>query len=99
MSNAFAQPHRNAITFTSRALEVLTREELVAVAHHEVGHLAEGGLAGQRRWLVVPPLVMVGALPTIVAAFHWVGALFVMVGSLVLFTWLTREMTSPEGGF
>lgn len=90
MSNAFAQRHCDSITFTSRALEVLTREELVAVAHHEVGHLAEGGPAGYRRWLVVPLLVMLGALPTIVAAFHWVGALVVLVGALVLVTWLMR---------
>ena len=95
-SNAFAQPHRDTITFTARALEVLSEDEVLAIAHHEVGHLGERGLARGRRWLVVPLLVALGAMRPIVAAFDWVGAVVVFVVIFVVVRWVTHRSRRSE---
>lgn len=95
-SNAFAQPHRDTITFTSRALELLSPAEILAVAHHEVGHLREAGLVRGRRWLVMPLLVALGAMRPIVAAFDWVGAVVVFVVIFVVVQWVTHRSRRSE---
>lgn len=41
MANAFAWPTMNSLTFTKRALDILTDSEIRAICAHELGHLME----------------------------------------------------------
>lgn len=82
-ANAFAVPLRGVVVFTEGARRILDEEELRAVAHHELSHLAEPRAVTLRRFLPLLPLVVLAASRPIAHHFGTSGFMIAILGALV----------------
>ncbi len=78
--NAFAFPWRGTVAFTSRAIAVLTEDELESVALHELGHLAESAVASRIRLATLFAWIPIAAVKPVLGSLDTSGvAAFVVV--------------------
>lgn len=95
--NAFALPWQGKIAFTSRAVEVLSSEELESVAMHELGHMAESPSAStvrQTMHFVWVPVVVAKPILLTYGSLGILALLVVFIGLLVSIRWFARTMES-----
>jgi Zn-dependent protease with chaperone function len=93
--NAFALPVLRRIAFTSDAVETLGHDELVAIAAHELGHVAETRTVAWVRTLrgtAFLPLSLARPLEASFGATGILGAIFAMLAVALLFQRLSRAM-------
>jgi len=84
MVNAVALPFLRVVGFTERAVEILDDAEVLAIAHHEIGHLAEPDAVKLGRLRALFLFVVLACWRPIFHYFGWWGLLFgVLVGFLI----------------
>jgi Zn-dependent protease with chaperone function len=94
--NAFAFPWREKVAFTSRAISVLSEEELEAVATHELGHLSEPTAAvyvRQALQFICVPLVFI---KPVLFTYRVLGGVIVVAVVAALVLAVRRFVASQE---
>lgn len=86
MANAAALPSSNQVLVTSRALEQMTDEQLVAVMLHEFGHLKESRKSRATRLLGLLFVIAAAMWQPLIAWFTVYGWVAILVACLVLAT-------------
>lgn len=102
-ANAFAFLRSNTIAFTERATEVLSEDELVAIADHELEHLAEPKRIHFVRLFMTAclfaPILVVPALVAQSNSLGLIALLLVWIATLLIFVRTARklEVHADEG--